>query len=197
MIFVSFLVILFISCALAAPSDWVGTFTEPIYGGSLAVCLSTITDGSSTTYYGQALMSEVGYLRGTIVGNVWIGQYVLAGIEAIYGDFTLVLDSTGATYTGNYTQAGSNIVFSASGTQTSASVPSDLECFKVDDSLLTSSSFYDLTGMPYHLCIQYAWFLVYSMLLALKIDGYEYTGHYVWHDLSNVSIHDVSYTILC
>ncbi|RYG63319.1 hypothetical protein EON64_16170 [archaeon] len=132
----------------AAPTDWVGTYTEPTYGGNLVVCVSTITSGSDQTYYGQALLSSVGYLRGTIAGNVWTGQYVLAGVEAIKGDFTLVLDTSGATatYSGNYTQAGSSIVYSAAGSQTSSSTPSDLDCFRVDDSLLTDTSTYDFTG---------------------------------------------------
>lgn len=146
MLFAAFLASLLVAYAIGAPADWVGTFTEPIYGGNLAVCLSTITDGSTTTYYGQALMSSVGYLRGTIVGNVWTGQYVVSGVEAINGNFVLVIDPTTSTYMGNYTQAGSTIVADASGTQTSASTPTDLECFKADDDLLTQTSFYDLTG---------------------------------------------------
>eukprot|EP01031_Cornospumella_fuschlensis_P026287 gene26287-31754_t len=149
MLFLCFLIAFYAVFTAAAPADWVGTYTEPIYGGNLAVCVSTITDSTSgtTTYYGQAVMSSVGYLRGTIAGNVWTGQYVLAGAEAINGDFVLVLDPTTSTYSGNYTQAGSSIVATATGTQTSASTPSDLECFKVDDDLLTQTTFFDMTGV--------------------------------------------------
>lgn len=121
---------------------WQGYFEDPTYGGNLTVCVSLVNG----VYYGQALISDVGYLRGTIdSANVWSGDYFMAGLAAIRGTFTLTLNAN--SYSGSYTQSGSNIVYSVSNAaQLSSASPSDLECFRADDSMLTMTQPFDLTG---------------------------------------------------
>jgi hypothetical protein len=125
-------------------TNWVGTFVDPTYGGNLTVCVSQVNG----VYYGQAMISLVGYLRGTIdSSNTWTGQYFMAGTEAIRGNFTLTLNAGSTAYSGTYQQAGSNIVYSVNNAnRLSSATPSDLECFKVDDDMLTMTSPWSLTS---------------------------------------------------
>lgn len=147
--------------ARAAQTDWVGTYADPTYGGNLAVCVSLVNG----VYYGQALISSVGYLRGTIdASNVWTGQYFLAGNAAIRGNFTLTLNGAATAYSGTYQQAGSSdVVYSVTNAaKSSSSTPTDLECFQVDDSMLTTTTTYDLTGaLTYDYYVTY-WYMSVS-----------------------------------
>ena len=91
-------------------------------------------------YYGQGLVSDVGYLRGTIdSSNVWSGNYYLAGVEAERGTFSLTLSGDLSSYSGTYAQAGSTITYSVtSASRSSSATPTDQACFKSDDSMLGS-----------------------------------------------------------
>ena len=60
-----------------------------------------------------------------------------------HGSFSLTL--TGSAYTGSFTQLP-GITYSIAGTQSSTSTPSDLDCQRSDDYLLTTSEYYSSTG---------------------------------------------------
>lgn len=116
------------SVSNAASMDWVGKYTDALYGEGLSVCVDTI---SSDRYIGQGLLSSLGYMRGEIVGDVWAGEYWLAGFEARMGTFRLALSAGGDEYSGYFTEKpGQNIT--ASGSRTNASMPEDLECYRTD-----------------------------------------------------------------
>lgn len=131
----------YMGAALAAPMDWVGMYTESMYGEGLNVCVDEV-DGD---YVGQGLLSSLGYMRGYIQGNVWAGDYWLAGYEGRMGTFYLDLDVVGSTYSGYFTEnPGQNIT--SSGTRTSSSMPDDIECFRTHKDYLVPHASYDITG---------------------------------------------------
>jgi hypothetical protein len=135
--------------------NWVGNYVDPTYGGNLAVCVSLV-DG---VYYGQGMISLVGYLRGTIdSSNKWTGEYFMSGNEAVRGNFTLTLSADNTTYSGSYQQTGSNIIYSVNNAnKLSSTTPSDLECLKVDDNMLTMTSSWSLTSALKE--TEYPWYI--------------------------------------
>lgn len=143
LVFAAVLLIAF-NAVVADQFNWVGSYADPTYGGLLTVCVSQI----GSTYYGQGLVSDVGYLRGTIdTNNVWTGNYYMAGNAATNGNFTLTLSGTFASYSGSYFQAGSGITYTvSSASRTSSLTPTDEQCFKVDSSMLTTMVFVNMTA---------------------------------------------------
>lgn len=150
--------------AAFVPTNWQGTYNDPIYGGNIALCVS---ESSGGIYYGQALFSNVGYMRGTInpATLAWVGSFFTAGFEVKHGTFSLTL---GTGTTGNATLTGSfselpGIDYSLASTRWSSAVPGDFDCFRSDLSLLTTSTVFDFTGawydpaatikVPYYLAI--------------------------------------------
>jgi hypothetical protein len=124
----------------ALETDWNGMFSEPIYGGNINVCVSEVNG----VFYGQATFSWVGYMRGTIDSSgVFSGDYWTMGFEALQGTFELTL--VGSAYSGSFTQLPA-MTYSTSGTQLSTATPSDENCQRSDDYLLTSSEYYSSTG---------------------------------------------------
>ena len=61
-----FIIISLVLClrpvSAATPSTWEGSYPDPVYGGTINVCVTDV----NCVYYGQALFSNVGYMRGTI-----------------------------------------------------------------------------------------------------------------------------------
>lgn len=152
-------ILLFIlASSVSGQLAWVGTYADPTYGGNLAVCVSQV----GSTYYGQGLISSVGYLRGTIdASNVWTGNYFVAGSAAIRGNFTLTFNTGTNTYSGSYQQTGAtDVVYSVSNApKSSAATPTDEECFKADNSMLTMTTTYDITSaLSYEYYTSY-WYL--------------------------------------
>lgn len=125
--------------------EWTGTYNDPIYGGFINVCVSSV-DG---IFFGQALFSEIGYMRGTIDGALlWTGNFWSAGYEIKRGTFSLQL-TLGAptTFSGTfYEMPGIN--YDISSTQLSSVEPTNEACFKTDDSLLSVNNppFFNLNG---------------------------------------------------
>jgi hypothetical protein len=133
-------ILVFLTIVVGCFADWNGVYDDPIYGGSIYVCVTEVNG----VYYGQGTFSRVGYMRGTIaVGNVFTGSFWLQGWEGTHGSFSLTL--SGASYTGTFTQLP-GITYTISGTQSSTTIPTDLECQKSDDYLLTTSEYYSSTG---------------------------------------------------
>lgn len=126
----------------AAPMDWVGKYTEPLFGEGLNVCVDLV----GGEYHGQGLLSSLGYMRGKIVGNVWTGDYWLAGFEGRMGHFRLALGGGLASYDGYLTENPGRQNMTTSGTRTSSSMPTDMECFRTDSEYLVDGATYDLTG---------------------------------------------------
>ena len=60
-----------------------------------------------------------------------------------HGTFSLTL--SGSSYSGTFTQLP-GITYSVSGTKSSSNMPSDLECYRSDDYLLTTTDYYSSTG---------------------------------------------------
>ena len=130
--------------SLAAPSDWNGIFSEPLYGGVLNVCVSEVNGD----YYGQAVISTLGYMRGTIDASTstWTGDYYMMGKSTVKGSFSLDLTvSTTNSYTAIWTQE-SGITYTTSGTQTSTATPDDIACFRVENDYLTGSASFSYSG---------------------------------------------------
>jgi hypothetical protein len=80
---------LVLSTAMAAPTAWNGVWNDPMYGGNIQVCVSLV----SGVYYGQATISDTGYMRGTIdfATDTWTGNFYLQGIEAQRGTFSFAM----------------------------------------------------------------------------------------------------------
>lgn len=124
-------------------SAWTGEYEDPIYGGSIFVCESTVDSQT----YAQATFSRLGYMRGEVSGDEFSGEFWLQGWESIQGTFSLVL--SGSSYSGSFTQQP-GITYNISGSKISSSEPSDLECQRSDDYLLTSTEYYSSTGSYVH-----------------------------------------------
>lgn len=143
-VFLTFSSLYFTIATAAIPLDWQGTYNDPIYGGNISVCVSL----ANSVYYGQALFSKVGYMRGTInpATFLWTGVFFIAGIETKQGTFSLQLSSGATTMmAGSFTE-NPTVTYSMSSSRLSAQVPSDLECFRADNSMLTTTVSTDLTG---------------------------------------------------
>lgn len=118
--------------------NWEGTYVDSIYGGNINVCVTLIDSGA---YIGQALFSQVGYMRGPIDPNnlQWTGDFFTAGQEAKQGSFALNLNSLDSSIDGWFMEkAGLGINYTFSSTQLSSLTPSNLECFRTDASYLSS-----------------------------------------------------------
>mmetsp|Transcript_2098 Transcript_2098/g.3967 ORF Transcript_2098/g.3967 Transcript_2098/m.3967 type:complete len:354 (-) Transcript_2098:87-1148(-) len=125
-------------------ADWNGAYDDPIYGGEMFVCVSDI-DGQ---LHGQGTFSRIGYMRGTInADDLFTGNFWLQGWEGLHGSFSLSL--SGSSYSGNFTQLP-GITYSIAGAKTSSSTPTDLECQRSDDYLLTTTEYYSSTGTYVH-----------------------------------------------
>lgn len=161
--------------ALAAPGQWNGFFSDPMYGGNISVCV-TQTPGS--VYYAQAVISNLGYMRGTINSNTntWAGQFWLSGFEAKNGDFSLTLAGNGNSYSGTFTEKpGSKLIVTTSGDRVASdSTPSDTDCFKTDSSFLTTSTYTDYTGTYYEPGDNYPWSESTNSETAMYTGSYEY-----------------------
>lgn len=82
-----------------ANHEWAGSYTDPVYGGDLHICVSE----AGGLIYGQGSFSLMGYMRGTIdVNDVFTGEYWTQGWEGTQGTFSLSLTASG--YTGTFTQ---------------------------------------------------------------------------------------------
>jgi hypothetical protein len=133
----------------AAPTDWNGVWTEPMYGGDVNVCVSVV-DGVS---YATAQLSTIGYMKGTIdASDVWTGNYYIMGQAVTKGTFSLTsanIADAAATYAAVWTQApGYNI--GTSGTRKSSVTPADKDCFKTTDgALLSGAKMFDWNGSKY------------------------------------------------
>lgn len=129
------------SSASASPTDWTGTYPDSFYGGDYKVCV-TLQGG---VYYGQALFSQVGYMRGTIdpTTNDWTGNWYKAGIESRRGTFAFSLSS--GTMTGTFTESNGaqETVTSA---RSSSTEPSPLECFRADPAILDGTESFSFAG---------------------------------------------------
>jgi hypothetical protein len=123
------------------PSDWTGTYPDSLFGGDFKVCV-TLYNG---VYYGQALFSQVGYMRGTInvSTNVWTGNWYMAGVEGRRGTFSFSLAAD--TMTGTFTESNGaqETIISA---RSSSTEPSSLECFRADPEYLDFSTSFSFSG---------------------------------------------------
>lgn len=82
-------------CAVhsSASSDWSGEYQDTTFGGSLFVCISYVTESdTTTTIIGQGVFSQFGYMRGEVMGNQWVGEFFMAGLESRHGTFNFTLD---------------------------------------------------------------------------------------------------------
>jgi hypothetical protein len=125
----------------ASPTDWTGTYPDSLYGGNYAVCV-TLQGG---VYYGQALFSEVGYMRGTIdpSNNEWTGNWYMAGIESRRGTFVFSLSSN--TMTGTFTEPN-GAQETVTSTRSSSTEPSPLQCFRADPEFLDGTGSFSFAG---------------------------------------------------
>jgi hypothetical protein len=84
------------------------------------------------------VFSKFGYMRGTVVGDNWQGEFFLAGLEARRGSFNFTLSEDGMAYSGDFAEAvGYSFGMSGSKVSGVGSVPKDTDCFKSDAVLLT------------------------------------------------------------
>jgi hypothetical protein len=156
-----FLVALFSLLALtatrtvyAAESDWNGVFQDPVLNSVMYVCASNLATtnayGTQAGWYAQATVGWTMYMRGNIVGNVWSGNYYMAGKGARRGTFeyTLTSDSSGEYFTvTSFTDSqGGNVplTFPGSFQKTNGDTPEKQFCFETDLSYLGAS--HDFTG---------------------------------------------------
>jgi len=116
--------------------DWEGTYNDPIYGGSINVCVTQL--GSS--FVGQGVFSEVGYMRGTIDNStmLWTGNFYSAGEEVKQGTFSLTFDAGTSSFGGSFTEKP-GITYSVNSSQTSSVTPADVSCFRTDAAYLEST----------------------------------------------------------
>lgn len=123
------------------PNDWTGTYPDSLFGGEFKVCVTL----HSGVYYGQALFSQVGYMRGTIdpSTNDWTGNWYMAGIEGRRGAFSFSL-SAGAM-TGTFTESN-GAQETVTSTRSSSTEPSPLECFRADPEYLDTTSSFSYAG---------------------------------------------------
>lgn len=135
-----------------AHSTWSGEFRDTTFGGSLFVCLSEVIEAdTSVSTIGQGVFSRFGYMRGPVLGNTWMGDYFMAGLEARHGTFNFTLVNDGLAYTGDFSESVGHISYGMSGIKLSAVgyLPANTDCFKSDDGLLTleaAGNEYSFTG---------------------------------------------------
>lgn len=163
--------------------DWQGTYNDPVYGGNIALCVSATQTG---VYYGQALFSNVGYMRGTIDATTfqWSGSFYTVGFEVKHGTFSVVLGTDGttgkATLSGSFTELP-NILYSITSTRQSSVVPDDFDCFRSDISLLSSTGNYDFTGAWYDPSSSVSPPMPYYLAIDTSVTPASSTGSYVYY----------------
>jgi hypothetical protein len=128
--------------------NWEGTYIDTIYGGNISVC---VTEVSNNNFVGQALFSEVGYMRGPIdaLTQMWTGDFWTAGQEVKQGTFLLNLDNNNDVSGWFNERAGNGINYTFTSSKTGFATPDDLACFRTDASLLATPSAppaYSFTG---------------------------------------------------
>jgi hypothetical protein len=165
--------------AAAQETLWQGTWTDPVLGGSINVCVDVDSNG---IYWGQALMSDAGYMRGKITvdgaGNaVWDGKVAFGGQQAPWASFSYSIPTTAQTTF--KVQSYQVVPYPSStypdGTQQSTARPPDQECFAVDDpdflnngNFSYSGSWYSDQGTPWYSSVS---------------SNYYYASYYyVWQD---------------
>lgn len=158
MYFITLAALLFLSHSYSASAqttgDWVGTWNDPILGGTMPVCVSTDTSG---TVYGQAIMSLAGYLRGTITVSgtnvIWNGTYYWPGLDQRTGAFTYILTGnadTTFTVTSFVDGPLGDIANGQTGSNVDSVVPTDQACFNTDvDYINTLHNYTGLWGNGY------------------------------------------------
>ena len=133
----------------SSSEDWSGKFQDTTFGGYLYICLSEVTEADMTVKtVGQAMFSRLGYMRGDITGDVWNGEYYMAGLEARHGTFNFTLATDGLSYSGVFAESiGYSFGMSGNKTSIPGYVPKDTDCFKTDSTLLTEDTlFYNYTS---------------------------------------------------
>lgn len=115
---------------------WEGTFVDTFLGGQMHVCVSQAPWGMVA----QAVISNAGYMVGTLENNRWQGKYFLAGEEAARGHFDIMLNADGGGYQGKRMAAGQFGEVPFSGSRISAATPSDLDCFRSSPSMFTEDA---------------------------------------------------------
>lgn len=157
----------------AAPTDWNGKFTDSMYGGNLAICTSLI----GSVYYGQGVISNIGIVRGTISGNVFTGEFYLAGQEAKRGTFSLTLNADVSTgYTGTFSEEPNPaaITIAVTGSRVTNTAPSEVECMKVDNSMLTRTAYTDITGVWYRSGNSNPYYYAVDSTAKTEVSSYSY-----------------------
>jgi hypothetical protein len=132
-----------------AAMDWQGTWSDPVWGGNIYICVTTVNNVN----YAMASMSDIGYLKGTIdaTTNVFSGNYYIQGREQRRGAFTLTMLTTTGTLTASSSlkDAGNVAAYShtATGyTKTSSVQPTNLQCLRTDDKYVGGDYQMYLTG---------------------------------------------------
>jgi len=109
--------------------SWSGSWTSAGYGGQFRLCQSSL--GSTTLVTG--VYSEIGYVRGRVVGNTIVGEWFEVGDAAAvpnHGNFTLTMGGDGATFTGSWMYGASEQVAGTwNETRLDWNRPSDVQCF--------------------------------------------------------------------
>jgi hypothetical protein len=143
----AYLTVVFLVVSLCAPvvsdtTNWSGEFQDGTFGGSLFVCLSEVAESDTTvSTVAQGVFSKFGYMRGPVEGDVWMGEFFMAGIEARHGTFNLTLGGGGGSYSGVFSEAvGYSYGMSGDKVSTGGYVPADTDCFKSDPALLTQEA---------------------------------------------------------
>jgi len=149
------LVVIYCALSYAKLYVWDGAYYDNIFGGKLFVT-TTEVKGKGKKYdgvYVQGVISNVGYLRGKVKGNVWTGHYVLAGEAARTGTFRLqYYNGKPGRFKGELREE--RLVDNAppftesrfNGKQLKNYAPSDVEAFRVDPEVLTEQLRPVLTG---------------------------------------------------
>lgn len=110
--------------------NWGGVYNDPIYGGNISVCVTQLTNGD---YVGQALFSEVGYMRGVLNSTTWTGNFYTAGQEVKQGTFVLQYSSTGTpSASGMFVELPGVEYSFSSDKYVGAPAPTPFQCFQTD-----------------------------------------------------------------
>ena len=128
-----------------AAIDWVGTWTDPVWGGKIYICVTTV----SNINYAMAGMSNIGYLKGTIDANdVFSGNYYIQGREQRRGSITMTMSSS-TSASAVLKDAGNVASYSHSATtytKESPVEPTDFQCLRTDDDWVAGNTQVYMTG---------------------------------------------------
>ena len=149
--YVSVILLFFIFNALelahAHPAHWVGTWTDPVWGGKIYICLITTTAGEN---YATASMSSIGFLYGQIdANNNYHGNYYIQGGAQTRGAFNFSLTDTNDEFNAVWKDAGNVKSYSHAATnytRLSSDTPTDLECLRIDADWVAASETLYMTG---------------------------------------------------